>query len=222
MANAHAKTIGDLQAAIEAALARLPSTPLPPGLEALDIFLSPPGMSARVSLRHAEKQRQIRRSADASHWNPQTCYVVIDFEADNPTEESDHRVASAERSTKTSDPLDQLVKILDSAEREPRFREFVGIKSFRDQYLVAHGGTWVVDAQARHAELAGAIDRGLVLRNSVPNPKHPSYPTTAIRVNREHPEARRILQAAAAERSAFKPIAIRGDALAATVLAERR
>jgi hypothetical protein len=81
---------------------------------------------------------------------------------------------------------------------------------------------WAIDPNTRHAVLSGAIDQGLVLRNSVPNPKDPSFPTTSVRINREHPDVKRILTASVAERATFKPVPMPGATLSSTVLAERR
>lgn len=222
MSMAHSKTIGEMQAEIEAALARIPSISLSPGLEALKYLLPPSGMSARVSLRHADKQRQIRRTADASYWNARTCELLIFFEQDGDADDRSDADSSRNGSLTSCDPLDDLIKVLDGAEREPRYRDFVGIKPFRDQFLVLNGGAWATDPAVRHVTLTKAIDQGIVLRNSIPNPKDPNHPTTAIRLNREHPEAKRILKATAAERAVFKPVAIRGEKLSSTVLSGRR
>ena len=138
MAGLRNKTIGEIQAELEAVLARIPEIQLPQGTEVLKTFVPPRGMTVRVSLRNREKERQIRRTADASHWNPATCEVVISYELDDELDEnSDSTVVSA-RST-NADPLVELIKTLDLAEHDPRFREFVGIKSFRDKYLVVQG-----------------------------------------------------------------------------------
>lgn len=217
MAGMRNKTIGEVQAEFEAVLARIPEVQLPLGMEPLKAFVPPRGMTARVSLRNRESGRRIKRTADASRWNPATCEVVIAYELDEDSEESGSSVRSVD-----SEPVVDLIKTLDAAERDPRFREFVGIKSFRDRHLVEQGYAWALDSNARHTVLSGAIDRGLVLRNSVPNPKDPSFPTTSIRINREHPDVRRILVASAEERATFKPVHLPGATLSSTVLAERR
>ena len=219
MAGLGSKTIGELQAELEAVLARIADVQLPHGMEPLKTFIPPRGMTVRVSLRKRESERRIKRTADASRWNPATCEVVIAYELDDDADESD---SSASARAVASDPTVDLVKALDAAERNPRFREFVGIKSFRDKYLVAQNYVWALDSNTRHSILHGAIDRSLVLKNSVPNPKDPSFPTTSVRLNREHPEVKRILAASAAERATFKPVVMPGIALSTTVLAERR
>jgi hypothetical protein len=212
------KTIGEVQAEFEAVLARIPEMQLPQGMEPLRTFVPPRGMTVRVSLRNRESGRRIKRTADASRWNPATCEVVIAYELDEDSDEN----ANSPADSVNEEPVVGLIKALDSAERDARFREFVGLKSFRDKYLVEKGYAWVLDPKTRHAVLSGAIDQGLVLRNSVPNPKEPSFPTTSVRINREHPDVKRILAASAVERATFRPISMPGAALSSTVLAERR
>lgn len=210
-----AKTVASVQEEIESALQRLFKSPLPPGLESLKYLAPPSGMSARVSLCKGGTQRQIRSTADASYWNPRNCEATIYYEES----EADRSSASFSQSP---DPMEELVRILDLAEREPRYRDFVGLKPFRDHYLVEHGTAWSEDLQTRQSAIGIAIEQGLVLRSSIPNPKDPTHPTTAIRLQREHPEVKRILRASLAERSIFKPAPIRGEALSSTILAGRR
>ena len=50
----------------------------------------------------------------------------------------------------------------------------------------------------------------------------PMFPVTAIRLNRSLPEVRRLLGVAGDAAPRVKPVAIRGEALSATVLRERR
>ncbi len=221
MATISSRTIADVQADLEAALEQLSRVPLPPGLEGLKVLV-PNGMTTSVSLRYAESDRQIRRTADASYWNPESCKAVIQFRPAERTTNGSERRSQTARLAQTSDPLADLVKTLDQAERDPRFPEFVGIKSFRDRYLDKCGTAWALDRDRRHDVLVRAIEQRLVLRSSVPNPKSPSFPTTSIRVNREHPEVKRILGMSAAERSPFAPVAIPGGDLSSTVLSERR
>jgi hypothetical protein len=222
MASVRAITVGDIQSEIEAALAHLPAATLPPELRGLKHLIPPNGTAPKVALCRIGTQREkIRADAGASYWNARTGKAVITFEHDE-TGEHPYRDAAAARTVQTVEHIAELVKVLDRAERDPRFREFVGLKAFRDQYLTAHGNSWAAEAGKRQEILTEAINQALVQVCRVQNPKDPSFPTTAIRVNRELPEAKRILIAAAAERSAFKPRAIRGEALSSTVLSGRR
>lgn len=113
-----------------------------------------------------------------------------------------------------------LVKALNEAESRPGYG-FVALKWFRDQVMPAVRPQWSA-AQVRANALREAIDRGLVLTSKIPNPKSPSFPVTAIRVNRLLPEAAEFLGAAPPPPTEFRPIAIRGEGLSNTVLRERR
>jgi len=205
MSNAESKTIADVQA----------------DWENLVLPVTPPGMAARVSIRNVKDNRKVRWDADASRFNPASCEVVISFERVERQGDSSSLPAPAAHSA-ANGPLADLLRALDAAERDQRFREFIGIKTFRDRYLVARGFAWASDPASRHAVLSKATNEGIVLRSSVPNPRDPSFPTTSIRVNREHPEAKRILAESAAERSPFRPIVLPGAELSASILAERR
>jgi hypothetical protein len=221
MAINQTRTIGEVQAEFEAVLARLGSIHIPQELYALKAFCPPAGMSVRVSLRKSDTHRQIRRTADASYWNPLSCEAVISFEPDDGADGSDPALSSLD-SPQGDSLLEELIKLLDRAERDPRFREFVGIKSFRDKYLPENGGAWVHDVDKRRDALARAIEMGMIERWRVPNPKDPSFPTTAIRLKRDHQDAARVLASSAAERSAFKPEPVRGGPISATIISERR
>jgi hypothetical protein len=167
------------------------------------------------------QREKIRADAKSSYWNARTGKIVITFEPNEQHAKSKQNPESGGLDP-ANEALNILIRALDKAERDPRFREFVGLKSFRDQYLPAHGALWAADVLQRREVLSRAIDQDLVKVSRVPNPKDPSFPTTAIRLNREHPDARRVLKAAAAERSPFRPIAIAGEQLSSTILAERR
>ncbi len=222
------KSIGTLQAEIEAALNRLRAIELPADLEPLRVLAAPRGWKARVSLRRLSGDRRIRSDADSSYWDRSggDCEASVYYE---PAEGEGGEIALAEGSASGgSDPvispaLHDVVLALDAAEREPRFREFVGIKLFRDQFLPGRGGDWSFEPQARHEVLREAINQGIILRSSVANPKSPQYPVTAIRLNREHPIGKAVLGGTVEQRAAFPaPIAVRGGPLSATVLSERR
>jgi hypothetical protein len=176
-------------------------------------------MSPRVSLCYAKNVRQIKRTVDSSYWTPRDGVVKVSYEAEQADVEqrADDRSRADDRA-----PLDDLLTALCDAEREPRFREFVGLKSFRDQYLAARGFEWAETPQTRRTILDLAIAKGLVLTGKVPNPKSPQNPTTTIRLNRELPDVKKVLERTHQDRSPFRPAPIRGESLSATILAERR
>jgi hypothetical protein len=215
----NSKSIGELQAEIEAALARIGAMKLPPELRAL-AHLVPAGMTPRVSLRYADDHRQIRRTADASYWDPMDCVATISFE-EEPDDAPSQRKADASSSF-ADDTFRDLVTALDRAEREPRFREFVGLKNFRDQYLPQLNFPWAAEIHDRHRELARAIEQQLILTGKVPNPKSPQNPVTKVILNRDHPQVTAILKSTQTERSPFHPRPIRGEGLSASIVAERR
>ena len=64
------RTIEQVQAELEAFLSRVD---FPHESEVLQAFVAPPGMEARVSLRYADGHRKIRRTADASYFDPALC-----------------------------------------------------------------------------------------------------------------------------------------------------
>jgi hypothetical protein len=143
-------------------------------------------------------------------------------EEDDSCEADDVTSGAVTESFDVENQLRDLVVALDAAERDVRFVGFVGLKAFRDQFLVDRGLRWATDPEARHYELAKAIKGGLILRTSVPNPNRPEFPTTAVKVNREHPVAKEILREADSDRAVFKPVKIQGKSLSSTIIEERR
>jgi len=207
------RTIAEIQQEIEAAISNVVKHELPAELNGL-AFLAPAGMSPRISLQYARNQRQIRRTADASYFQPAECVIHISFEPETADSPSNGGEPAAE--------LCDVILALNKAENDPRFREFVGLKPFRDSYLTKFGYAWAQNRDGRDRVLREAIDQRLILRKQIPNPKSPQFPTTAIYVHSEHPIVESLLINSRRERSPFRPVAIRGDSLSATVLSERR
>jgi hypothetical protein len=119
-----------------------------------------------------------------------------------------------------SDSTAELIRSLSDAESKPEY-DFVALKWFRDSVLPAVHPAWA-DPDARAAVLRDAIERRFVLTSKVPNPKSPMFPVTAIRLNRSLPEIQTLLGPIENSPLGFQPVAIRGEALSATVLRERR
>jgi hypothetical protein len=121
----------------------------------------------------------------------------------------------------TEDRLSDLIRVLDRAEGRPGY-EFISLKWFRDAALAREGLSWAADEFARHDVLREAIDRRWVLTSKVANPRPPHFPVTAIRVNRQMPEANAVLGNRTGDPPAFHPVSIRGESLSATVQRDRR
>lgn len=217
------KSIGELTAEIEAAFSRLRKAQLPTGLEALRYLAPPNGLAARIELQRSNGHR-IKRTADAGNWDPKDCKaeVFFELEGDESGEADEGEPATEPELVQVENQMRDLILALDAAERDLRFVEFVGLKAFRDQFLVGRGLPWAADRDTRHYALAKAISAGLVLKASVPNPNRPDFPTTAVRLNREHPVASDVLREADADRVPFKPVKIRGKSLSSTIIEERR
>ena len=215
--------IGDLQLDIEQSLANLKTSTLPPALEGLR-HLPLGGHEPRVSIRGRDGGRRVRKDADASYFDPESCEVVIQFvPSDHPHDEfGPHRPEASEADGDSAGAFDReaaMDQLLDALAEAERSREFVGLKWFRDQYLRAHGYDWARDARASGALLRRATEQRLILTSQVPNPNNPLHPVTAIRVNRRHP---RFQTGSTGRGVAFTPIPIRGGSIADTVLGDRR
>jgi len=92
-------------------------------------------------------------------------------------------------------PLDDFIAALDRAERDPHL-SFVSLKWFRDTYLVKRGYGWARDPDIPRRLVQETTERGLIVTSKVDNPKTPEFPVTSIRLNRQHPDVKKILGAA--------------------------
>lgn len=225
------KSIDQLQSEIEKALRVLPELAhqLPVELKPLARLAPPAGVCARVSLRHARSDRQVKRSAPADNWSPESGVVSIAYDTSSAGEAGSVETRASNRTHSevspspavSEDPVRDLVLALARAERDPQLG-FVSLKWFRDTFLPRQGYNWATTQEKRQRLLEQAIHSNLIVTSKVPNPKNPQYPVTAIRVNRSLPEARKILDQEAGLGSAFAPITIPGERLSETVLRERR
>ena len=224
--NDRARTIDDVQAEIEAALRHLQAAHLPDELQGLRDLL-PSGMTPKVCLQR-KSGRKIKCNADASYWDPAAgdCEVVSYFDSAGNSKPAEKDAAGGtpvdESTTVVEQPLRDLVTALDAAQRDARFRDFVGLKPFRDQYSGRLGHPWCASMTERQNAISKAIERGFIVIRRVAKPKSPDFPTTAIELNREHPAVISILDSTKVERSIFRPLPIRGELLSSMVIAERR
>jgi len=226
-------TIQDLEHQIETAIDKLHSPEYEPLQRAFQPLI-PRGFRPRVALYGAERKK--KRNASAENWSPESGVIRISFEripgpspADvppRPEATSPHTRPAEATSGPTQkpavrDPLSDLIHALDRAESRPGL-DFVALKWFRDTVLPAEGFPWCQSDSARQDALRDAIEKRLVLTGKVSNPRAPQFPVTSIRVNRLLPEVQAILGSASPRADDFEPAAIRGEALSATILRERR
>jgi hypothetical protein len=114
----------------------------------------------------------------------------------------------------------ELLRALDRAESTPGW-SFVSLKKFRDEILPSENIPSIRTDVERQNVLRTAIDKRLILKKPVPNPKSPQFPVTSIRLNRLMPEVQEMLGYAKKDLD-FHPIHIKGEPLSATILRERR
>jgi hypothetical protein len=190
--------------------------------------LVPPGYRAHVQLLEAgRKGRKKRKDAAADSWTPESGEVRIYFEPDKASPKQQIAVpaqaspCTTEPGSLRADPVSDIVRSLNRAESRPGF-DFIALKWFRDFFLPGERFEWASSDSARQSVLRQAIERRLILTSKVPNPKSPSFPVTAIRLNQQHPDVRRMLTGGEASDAEFKPVEIRGASLSATILRERR
>jgi hypothetical protein len=207
-----------------------------PGLARALRFLAPPGYQAIVELC-GENGRSKRRNAMADSWTPEEDEVRIYFErVDGDGYQEDDRPAPAPRiravrpvsngyedgpsidhENALPPDIDNHIKELCAtlAEAERGGHAFIALKWFRDSFLPRKSFLWNQNPESRQMILAEAILRGVVLTSKIPNPKTPAYPTTTIRLNRAEagiPE----------EAQRFRPVAVQGESLGASLLDENR
>lgn len=169
--------------------------------------------------------RKKRSSAEfEGNWDPEKDSIRIWVWAVEEGEEIEPAIAKAATSSNIElkdERLSDLVRELDRAERRPGY-EFVSLKWFRDTALAHEGLSWAADEFARHDVLREAIDKRWILTSKIANPRPPHFPVTSIRLNRQMPEVNAVLGSRIGSPSIFRPIPIRGEALSATVLNDRR
>ena len=214
--------IQDVTVDLEQSLANLTASALPPALQGLR-HLPMGDYEPRVSIRPRGGGRKVRRDADASYFDPESCEVVIEFDryddadAKVGTQDADMPDSAAgDAAFDREAAMDQLLEALAAVESA---REFVGLKWFRDRCLPTGDLDWARDSRISGSLLRRATEQRLILTSQVPNPNNPLHPVTAIRVNRRHP---RFGTESPPRRTAFERVRIRGGAITDTVLGDRR
>lgn len=233
------KKIADLEADIARGLAEACGRKdLPLGLQVLAELGK--GHSFEVRLLDS-RDRKLNRRGDADKRRRDVAAVTVYFKpADHQSEEisagepsernpepggvdrsgSSREVGPGDPAT-ASPPIAEILRALDSAERRPGYT-FVSLKWFRDAVLPAVRAELNADPARRQTVLRELTEKRLLLTSKVPNPKNPSFPVTAVRINREHPDVAALLSAGRAGDLGFAPVEIRGEPLSATILRERR
>jgi hypothetical protein len=193
----------------------------------------------RVSLLNSDGRKK-RSNAVAHAWSPEKSepaqFWLEPFAAAEPVDAEvapNAETGSASGSPRpqtshgaTSESLDvhpaeaELLRALDRAESTPGW-SFVSLKKFRDEILPVENIPYLRSDVERQNALRYAIDKRLILRKPVPNPKSPQFPVTSIRLNRLMPEVQAVL-GQPKKNLEFHPIHIKGEPLSAIILRERR
>jgi hypothetical protein len=223
---------------VEPQFAQQLETPLKAVLKQLG-YSVPENFKLRVSLLRANGRKQ-PSNAGASTWAPGTGRMQFWLEPsasekmDSPGGTSRQAESlpapegtRAEVSQSTTSPSvfvhpaeAELLRALDRAESTPGW-SFVSLKKFRDEILPSENVPSLRSDVERQNVLRSAIDKRLILKKPVPNPKSPQFPVTSIRLNRLMPEVQEVL-GHAKKNLDFHPIHIKGEPLSATILRERR
>jgi hypothetical protein len=213
-------------------------TPLKAALKKFGYSI-PESFRLRVNLLQANGRKK-RSNASAYTWAPESepmQFWLEPFTAEEAVSapEIAHKAETAPPSTATNPQTPQggtgaildvhpaeaeLIRALDRAEATPGW-SFVSLKKFRDEILPVESIPCLRSDVERQNALRYAIDKRLILRKPVPNPKSPQFPVTSIRLNRLMPEVQQVLGLPKNDLD-FHPIHIKGEPLSAIVLRERR
>lgn len=189
--------------------------------------LRPRHCRPRVALRDGKNGRKVRIDKELRPQDQTAMELVIHFEikadvrgsAQTRARRSENGVGAAPANSPNA-PRDDwrrdLVHAVLGVEREGR--PFISLVWFRDNWLPF---AWAADPQARQQAIATAIQEGLLTVQKVPNPKNPTYPVSAIALNRAHALVRSVL-ANSENAPMFEPVRILGEPLSATILKDRR
>jgi hypothetical protein len=221
---------------VEPRFAQELETPLKATLKKLGYSI-PDSFRLRVSLLQANGRKK-RSNAGANTWAPESERMEVWLEPSAPektvfsTEVSQPlEVLSLSNTTRSEAPQStsgvyvhpaeaELLRALDRAESTPGW-SFVSLKKFRDEILPSEDMPSIRSDVERQNVLRSAIDKRLILRGKVQNPKSPQFPVTSIRLNRLMPEVQEVLGHPKKDLD-FHPIHIKGEPLSATILRERR
>lgn len=198
----------------------------------------PSGYQVRVSLRDA-KGRKKSSNVTSDKWSPissdraeiwlEPCSPTASLSSEISFQDSASGAVAASEKTSQDAPSQkvyvhpaeaELLKALDRAESTPGW-SFVSLKKFRDEILPLENVPSIRSDAERQSVIRSAIEKRLILKKPVPNPKSPQFPVTSIRLNRLLPEVQAVL-GQPKKSLGFRPIHIKGEPLSATILRERR
>jgi hypothetical protein len=223
---------------VEPRFAQELETPLKVALKKLGYSI-PESFRLRVSLLQANRRKK-RSNAGADSWAPESERMEFWLEPSTAaktvfaTEVSHDAEAASVPSAAPTAPSQtargvavyvhpaeaELLRALDRAESTPGW-SFVSLKKFRDEILPSADVPSIRSDVERQNVLRSAIEKRLILKKPVPNPKSPQFPVTSIRVNRLMPEVQKVLGLPKKDLD-FHPIHIKGEPLSAVILRERR
>jgi hypothetical protein len=223
---------------VEPRFAQELETPLKATLKKLGYSI-PESFRLRVSLLNANGRKK-RSNAGANTWAPESERMEVWLEP-SAAGRAESAGAVPQRGDLLSQPNStraetsqttvnagfrvhpsevELLRALDRAESTPGW-SFVSLKKFRDEILPLEDVPFLRSDVERQNALRYAIDKRLILRGKVQNPKSPQFPVTSIRLNRLLPEVQQVLGHPKRDLD-FHPIHIKGEPLSATILRERR
>jgi hypothetical protein len=166
---------------------------LPRALEPLLLLAPAWRLQPQVTLCHGDDETPLEAEAAADSWDKAHGGVWITFE---PRSERNaprgRRGTGAPAAPPPADPLPDLVRVLDQAEKNPML-QFVALKLLRDRLLPQSQEYWAASPDLCQQVIADAIERGVIGTGKAPNPRMPDFPVTTVRLDREHPEVQKAL-----------------------------
>lgn len=153
---------------LENIINRLGSMQLPRGFEALAELSPGPRTQARVVAG---------RDAITIEYDP----IVEDDEYE---EEEEKLTDDLDLELQVGDVIEELLQC--EADKK-HFPNFVGVKAFRDRVLIPRL-SWAKNPVDVQSVLRYMQDENIIVMDSHVNPIMPEFPTTGIRLNRDHPK----------------------------------
>jgi hypothetical protein len=203
------KTIQHLEHALADAFAAIKTLRdhdlLPRALEPLLLLAPAWRLQPQVTLCHGEDETPLEPDAPADSWDKAHGGLWITFEPRSERQLRGRRGAALPAAPPPQDPLPDLVRVLDQAEKNPML-QFVALKLLRDRLLPQSQDYWAASPDLCQQVIADAIERGVIATGKAPNPRMPDFPVTTVRLERDHPEvAKALAQAPAAAPSPDTP-----------------